>query len=555
MPFPEPRNAAELACDLSPAANPEGYRAWWDLVPRRGPYLRWLWKEIVPRAQSDCAVDVRSTFWLHAVPDEWAPVAARRGWPRPAGGYYAQTLWLGAVPGGWARDTNAPSRPAGYYADTLWLHAVPDGWAPRPALVLGRGPYVQPNQGYYRWLLWEIAVPDDWAVVPDIGGWRASSGGYYAQWLWLHAIPDGWAPRPELAVGGQPDRGDYAFWFYHFAITRGFGARPSTGETGYYAYWLDRYFAGHVPAYELLLAEAAGYLDDARRQGPAPVDGWLGAGTHAAVVLTFDAEGNAAETCAITRALREEGVSATFYLLGRTARAIAADPVWRACLDGFDVGNHTESHPGGTALGPRALLAAYAGADQHEEIAAAEASLRSVFGAGGSFRTPWADGVKGFDAGVARSLVAIDDGPIASDSSVATLPGDLAAAPAAYARFALRDFPYPFTLRGGLGEAALVELPFAYPSDRAARAQLHLDATHAPAGPADAHSAVTLWQAIFDRIYEQKGVMVVLMHPQFQSADGTRPEALIALVRYVKTKPGVKFVTVTEAATRFRASR
>jgi peptidoglycan/xylan/chitin deacetylase (PgdA/CDA1 family) len=561
-PYPAPARAAELACNLSPVRNPDHYREWWEAVPRSRSYRKWLWRDIVPRPGDDCAQDVRETFWRHAVPDEWAKVGNAGGWPAARGGYYAQTFWLRAVPDGWAAVGDIggwPSPRGGYYAQSLWLRAVPDNWARDPSGTLGGGVYRQHNQGYYRRTFWERAVPDEWASRPDIGGWPRPSGGYYAQWFWLHAVPDAWARRPELAVGGDADQGFYEFWLYHFALPRDFAWRRTlsvagSAGAGYYTYWQRTYFAEHHDYYRRLAREGGGYLAGAAAQGPAPVDRWFAPDARAVVVLSFDAEGTVAETCAVTDVLRRKAVPATFYVVGITAAEVRADPVWGACLRGFDVGNHTETHPGGASLGPRGVFAALPAAEQTGEIAGAAAALAATFGpgAGGTFRTPWCDAVKAFDESVVQSLLAA--GGIAADSSIATVSAEprlAGVAPALGLRLlSLEDFPYPFVLAAA-GGRRLVALPFAYPSDRTARAHHRLNTTRIPPDRSDLGYAANVWKTIFDGVYARRGVMVLLLHPQFQSADGSEPVVLADLIAYMQGMAGVRFSTVREVAARF----
>jgi peptidoglycan/xylan/chitin deacetylase (PgdA/CDA1 family) len=550
-------DAEQLACNLSPLSNPEHYRRWWEQVPRRATYARWLWKEILPRATGACAEDARATFWTHAVPDEWVAVRARAGWPAPRGGYYAQTLWLRAVPRGWARrapEAGWPARAGGYYAQTLWLQAVPDAWVKRAELTVGRGGYRQPHQGYYRHTLLERAVPDGWAPEADIGGWHARSGGYYAQWFWLAAVPASWAPREELALDGRARRGFYEHWLYHLGVPRDLAWRDElslggTRGSGYYTYWFRRHFARTHPHYRRLERLAGGYLKAAAKQGPAPVDRWFAPDARAVVVLTFDAEGNWAENCAIARALRAAGVTATFYVLGGTALEVERDPVWRACLGGFDIANHTQTH--GNHVG----FAGHPDAEQLAELGEADAHLRRVFAphAPDSFRTPFCDNYKTFDGGVLRNLLAVP-GRFRADSSIPTVSPVLAKAgllpPLALRLYALADFPYPFVVPGPAG-GRLIEVPFVYPSDSAARGHLRLETAGVTASRPDQRHALDVWKAIFDDVYAKRGVMVTLMHPQFQSRNGTPPDALIALVAHMQAREGVHFSTVHDVTARF----
>ena len=66
------------------------------------------------------------------------------------------------------------------------------------------------------------------------------------------------------------------------------------------------------------------------------------------VALTFDAGGNNAGVAPITKALRDAGVPATFFLTGRWTEVYPADA--RAIAAAYGIGNHTYSHPDLTGL-------------------------------------------------------------------------------------------------------------------------------------------------------------------------------------------------------------
>ncbi len=253
-------SADQLACQLSPAGNPAGYRTWWAATASNGRYAGWLWHDIVPHSGSSaCRQDVASTLWLRAVPENWAPVKDIGGWPWPSGGYYAQQLWLHAVPDNWdyVGDIGGWPWPAGgYYAQQLWLHAVPDNWAP----VGNVGGWPWPGGGYYTQWLWLHAIPDNWASAVDVGGWPWPAGGYYTQWFWLHAVPDNWAGAGSVGGWPWPAGGYYTQWLWLHAIpdswaptaALGLGHLPAPtaisdfvqADQGYYRYW---FWEGAVP--------------------------------------------------------------------------------------------------------------------------------------------------------------------------------------------------------------------------------------------------------------------------------------------------------------------
>jgi peptidoglycan/xylan/chitin deacetylase (PgdA/CDA1 family) len=474
---------------------------------------------------------VRRVFWTQAVPEEWVSVPNIGGWPHASGGYYAQTLWL---------------------------RAVPENWAPRPELSLGRGVYAQRGQGYYRQALWEKAIPD------------GDASGYYARTFWDHAVPEEWASRAELAVGGRGGRGHYTFWLYHFAVPRDFAWRddlPADGAPGasYYGHHLYGAVAGRAP-YRALIDAARGHLRgavhgvEARR--------WFGGDARAVVVLSFDTEGTPDEVCAVTDVLRAESVPATFYVVGSTARAWGDDARVRACLDGFDVGSHTDGHPGQggfpTPEAARKLLDTIDADGQRREIETGDRAVRAVFPEApvDGFRTPWCDSYRAFDASVARTLATAQrpDGATAvrSDSSVATVARTtrrrgVVPAPGLM-HSAVNDFPFPFLVESGAaGVPPLVELPFAYPSDFAAWAFFKLDPTAEPPARDAPGYAVNVWKDVLDEVHAREGTMVVLLHPFIQAAKGRRPDGLAAFVRFAKTKDGLRFATAHEAAERYRA--
>jgi peptidoglycan/xylan/chitin deacetylase (PgdA/CDA1 family) len=72
------------------------------------------------------------------------------------------------------------------------------------------------------------------------------------------------------------------------------------------------------------------------------------------VVLTFDDGPNAAATPAILRALANECVRATFFMVGRQARAFP-QIARQVAAGGHTVGTHTQNHPLGRPHGTRAV--------------------------------------------------------------------------------------------------------------------------------------------------------------------------------------------------------
>jgi peptidoglycan-N-acetylglucosamine deacetylase len=90
-----------------------------------------------------------------------------------------------------------------------------------------------------------------------------------------------------------------------------------------------------------------------------------GANGSGMVALTFD-DGWSLTSCArVSEILRQTGTPATFFINGSN---ISRDPVrWRAVLDGFEVANHTRSHPWLPRLGDRAIRQQVAGDERFIE--------------------------------------------------------------------------------------------------------------------------------------------------------------------------------------------
>ena len=540
-----------------------------------GYYTQWFWLHAVPDNWASIG-DIgdwpwsgggyyTQWFWLHAVADNWAYVANIGGWPWSTGGYYAQWAWLHAVPDGWRTipDIGGWQAPTGgYYMQWLWLHAVPDNWMPAADRGLGHlpGPKAYPmfvvgGQGYYRYWFWEAAVPDDWDLIPNIGGWPSARGGYYAQWFWLHAAPDAWAVDQEMAIGGTGSAGYYDFTFYHYATVRDFAwsdqlSLDGSRGAGYFDYWYHDWFGKYVAHYHHLLDLAGGYLRGATTF--VPVSKWYSPVAQAVVALTFDTEGTQTETCTLTDLLRQQDVTAAFYLVGQTADVLT--PGWIRCLQGMDIEDHTVDHPGSFDLEPETWIDTLTNGDQYAQIHDDIATVRDKIPDAKmtSFRTPNCDANKAFDQSVIdNSLVS----GMESDRSIGTITN--------YARrtgvlpglglteFSLAAFPSPF-VAGTSNGRQLIEFPFTYPSDWAANGINGLDNRSAPPHRGDSGYAVTVWEKEFDEIYNQHGMMVLLMHPWIQAAGGRFPDGLNELIDYMKSKPGVVFTTADKANASYR---
>jgi peptidoglycan/xylan/chitin deacetylase (PgdA/CDA1 family) len=99
--------------------------------------------------------------------------------------------------------------------------------------------------------------------------------------------------------------------------------------------------------------------------------------TSKIVALTFDAGANAAGLASIERTLRSKKVTATFTLTGNWVRSFPAEANL-ITAGGFDVGNHSDTHPYFTSL-TDAQVAAEVRDAQHAILVANGADVRPVF--------------------------------------------------------------------------------------------------------------------------------------------------------------------------------
>lgn len=151
------------------------------------------------------------------------------------------------------------------------------------------------------------------------------------------------------------------------------GHRVAVGET------LDQIAARYETSPALIMSY--NLLDAPPRAGHelvVPVSGAAGDGEallvqrggeqHPWVALTLDAGAGAAPTPRILDALRERGVTITFFLTGKWIRD-NPDLVRRMVADGHELANHTMNHPDLTALDDDAI---------RRELAETEALLRAI---------------------------------------------------------------------------------------------------------------------------------------------------------------------------------
>lgn len=137
---------------------------------------------------------------------------------------------------------------------------------------------------------------------------------------------------------------------------------------------------------------------------PAPVASvlWRLATTRQVVALTFDAGSDRGRAAQVLDQLAARGVHASFGLTGAWVRA-NPDLARRVVREGHLVVNHSDGHPSftGRSTGAPPLTRA----QRWRELAAAEASVRSVTGATTTpwFRPPYGDR----DASVDRDVAAV----------------------------------------------------------------------------------------------------------------------------------------------------
>jgi peptidoglycan/xylan/chitin deacetylase (PgdA/CDA1 family) len=111
-----------------------------------------------------------------------------------------------------------------------------------------------------------------------------------------------------------------------------------------------------------------------------PACAWRGRRDDRRVALTFDDGPDPAWTPAVLDLLRDAGVRASFFLVGRRAER-APDVVRRMAAEGHEVGNHSWSHRSLWLCGPRATA---------EEIGRAHETLAALAGTPPRhFRPPW----------------------------------------------------------------------------------------------------------------------------------------------------------------------
>ncbi|MEM9177552.1 MAG: polysaccharide deacetylase family protein, partial [Myxococcota bacterium] len=569
----------------------------------------WAWSEGFEGWYLEDGGYYTQTFWLHAVPEDWGPRAGslgdeanqgyyrwwfwrgavaknwvKRDWKlgsRERLGYYRFFFWGHAVPGAWApqaafggwRDATG-----GYYEQSLWQHAVPQNWTSydEEVTALGQAYYRVDGDdiGHYRHFLWEYAIPENWADRPDfVEGWPWPEGGYYTQTFWWRAVPEDWSPGAEYAIGGRTNRGHYAFWLYHFAAPRGFAWRPGWSVRGsdgasYYLFHMHETLSGVHPDYAEMRRLTSGHLEGARV--PRPVDTWFDAEAEAVVVLSFDTEGAKDQSCRVHDLLVELGVDASFMLDGVGSAGAETDPEWMACVREHDVGNHTKHHSGAVGYSGHswsagnALLNTTDSATQRREIEHQQTDLQRIFGrTAASFRAPFCDGHRSFDGSVVETLEWVRSRPSGSggrhglhvDSSIASVSRYGRARgitpPSHLSDLSVQSFPYPYSISGG--EDTLIEIPFAYPSDWTGYNGDIVDRRlgRSVAGDEDRYLS-TIWKRTLDEIHEQRGVMVLVLHPWIIGYSDANLDGLREFVEYARRDlDGVRFSTLEEVGRRF----
>lgn len=569
---------------------------------RGGYYTQTFWLRAVPDNWGPRSYQLGSLteqgyyryfFWTGAVAKNWVPDSHRLGTLLNVG-YYRYWLWSSAVPNNWAMRPSEQGwkwTSGGYYTQALWLHAVPENWSAYtgPDHTLGRDYYAQTgnNQGHYRFIFWEHAVPEQWASIGDrVNGWPWRSGGYYTQFLFWSAVPEDWMPRTDYSIGGIPNQGHYAFWLYHYAAPRGFAWREELSVRGsdgasYYLDQIHDVLPQHHAEYAGFRDLTSGQLEHPSR--PSPVNDWFDPGAEVVVVLTFDTEGSSEQSCRVAELLEQEGLPATFMIEGVATRRMLSEkrntnskgggPSGYECVKDFDLGNHTARHVGTTGLDitPGTDHVLFNMTDlysQFYDIYQQQILTEQTFGrSGSSFRVPWCDGHRSMDNGVANTLdvlrrwIANDRvgaGGIDVDSSIATISNASANSgivpPVHLKDLSLDRYPYPFYLSGG--DNKTLEIPFAYPSDwfgSDPRGTHQLEMGSPPNDTDDTYLA-NIWKQNLLEIREQKGVMVLLLHPAVIGRNNNNIEALRSFVHFAKRFHGVRFADLSEVEERFRAS-
>jgi peptidoglycan/xylan/chitin deacetylase (PgdA/CDA1 family) len=107
---------------------------------------------------------------------------------------------------------------------------------------------------------------------------------------------------------------------------------------------------------------------------------WRGSRSERVAALTFDDGPDVEHTPKVLDILAREGVTATFFLIGRRA-AEAPDLARRIAREGHDVGNHTWSHRSLWLCGPRET--------EREIVRGHEAIADAAGTAPRFFRAPW----------------------------------------------------------------------------------------------------------------------------------------------------------------------
>ncbi len=113
---------------------------------------------------------------------------------------------------------------------------------------------------------------------------------------------------------------------------------------------------------------------------------WRGADTEPSVAITFDDGPTGAHTPRILDILRDEGVKATFFVLGRHADRFPAI-VARAAAEGHEIGNHGYDHSVLPLRGPRFVRRQIERTSTSVERACGRRP--TLFRASHGWRSPW----------------------------------------------------------------------------------------------------------------------------------------------------------------------
>lgn len=209
------------------------------------------------------------------------------------------------------------------------------------------------------------------------------------------------------------------------------------------------------------------------------------------------------------------------------------------------------------------LLNATDSATQRDEVESQQEDLVRLFGRSvASFRAPYCDGHRSFDGSIVETLDWLRGRPSSSggeyglhvDSSIATVSRYARSRgitpPSHLADLSVDAFPYPYEIVEG--EDSLIEIPFAYPSDWTGyNGDIVGGRLHRSPDGVDPSYLSNIWKRTLDEIHEQRGVMVLVLHPWIIGHSDANVDGLREFIEYAKRLEGVHFSTLEEVGRRF----